>query len=49
MIEVKSPAIPELPFPGKKSSPWNAVTNLGDGKVYYYNTKTGATQTDAPF
>ena len=48
VIEVKNDNIPALPFPGKKSSQWQAISNLGNGETYYYNTKTGATQYEYP-
>ena len=58
--KVSSPLIPKLPFKnsassgttptaGKgKSSDWFMVTNLGDGDVYYFNEKSGATQFEKP-
>ena len=48
VIEVKNDNIPALPFPGKKSSPWQAISNLGNGETYYFNTKTGVTQYEYP-
>lgn len=55
---VSSPLIPKLPFKnsassadsaGKgRSSDWSKVTNLGDGDVYYFNSKTDVTQNEKP-
>lgn len=36
------------PIVGGKESPWNIVTNLGNGESYYYNLKSGVTQFDRP-
>ena len=58
-ILVSSNLIPKLPFKNKassmigsttggKESTWNIVTNLGSGESYYYNAKTGVTQTARP-
>ena len=49
IVQVKSPVIPGIKFPGKKASDWNIALNLGSGEAYYFNTKTGATSYDAPF
>mmetsp|Transcript_37028 Transcript_37028/g.84587 ORF Transcript_37028/g.84587 Transcript_37028/m.84587 type:complete len:246 (-) Transcript_37028:124-861(-) len=54
--KVLSPLIPKLPFknsassspPKGKTSEWNAVTNMGDGETYYFNTKTQETTYDKP-
>jgi len=54
---VSSPLIPKLPFKngassapkvGGKASDWSSVTNLGDGKVYFYNSKTDETTYQKP-
>lgn len=58
-VRVSSGLIPKLPFQnaasnplpskvGGKESPWNMVVNLGSGETYYYNEKTGVTQTAHP-
>jgi hypothetical protein len=58
-VVVKSNLIPKLPFKniassgtgsptGGRESPWNIVTNLGNGESYYYNAKSGLTQFDRP-
>jgi hypothetical protein len=53
-VRVASDLIPKLPFTnvvavtGGKESPWNSVTNMGSGEVYYYNEKTGVTQYTKP-
>lgn len=52
-VRVASDLIPKLPFTnvvakGGKESPWNAVTNMGSGEVYFYNEKTGVTQYARP-
>lgn len=59
-VRVASPLIPKLPFKNaankavskvagdKKPSDWSIVTNLGDGKSYYYNEKTGMSRTEKP-
>jgi hypothetical protein len=58
-VVVASNLIPKLPFKnmasdkiggptGGKESPWSIVTNLGNGESYYYNVKTGVTQTARP-
>jgi len=58
-VIVQSNLIPKLPFKnrassmigsptGGKESAWNIVTNLGTGESYYYNVKTGVTQTARP-
>ena len=46
-VEVKSPLIPKWPF-GNRRSAWNKVTNMGNGQAYYFNEKTGETQTEDP-
>lgn len=46
-VQVKSPLIPKWPF-GVQTSEWNRVTNLGSGKVYYFNSKTGKVQYGEP-
>lgn len=46
-LEIKSPLIPKWPF-GRKESDWNKVTNMGNGEVYYFNSRTGETQTKEP-
>ena len=55
--KVKSPLIPQLPFKNSassapaasgRSSNWFMVTNMGDGEVYYFNSKTDVTQTEKP-
>lgn len=55
--KVSNPLIPKLPFKNiassssgatGKESDWSSVTNLGDGDVYYFNTKTGETTFDKP-
>ena len=54
--KVSSPLIPKLPFKNSassapvkgKTSEWNAVTNLGDGETYYFNTKTQETTYNKP-
>ena len=48
VIVVTNKNIPSLPFPGKKTSNWQAVTNMGDGDCYYYNIKTGVIQSEVP-
>jgi len=58
-VLVQSNLIPKLPFKnqassmigaptGGKESPWSIVTNLGSGESYYYNVKSGVTQTSRP-
>ena len=46
-LQVKSPLIPKWPF-GAEASDWNKVTNMGNGKVYYFNSKTGQVQYEQP-
>eukprot|EP00629_Pelagomonadales_sp_RCC1024_P006993 CAMPEP_0119274894 /NCGR_PEP_ID=MMETSP1329-20130426/12878_1 /TAXON_ID=114041 /ORGANISM="Genus nov. species nov., Strain RCC1024" /LENGTH=233 /DNA_ID=CAMNT_0007275245 /DNA_START=43 /DNA_END=741 /DNA_ORIENTATION=+ len=46
-VTVANPAIPKLPV-GSGTSDWNAVTNIGSGATYYFNTKTGVTQYTNP-
>lgn len=46
-VQIKSPLIPKWPF-GKRKWDWSKVTNMGNGDVYYFNTKTGATQYEEP-
>lgn len=46
-IEIKSPLIPKWPF-GRRKSEWNRVTNVGDGEIYFFNSKTGETQMEEP-
>jgi len=59
-VRVASNLIPQLPFKNLasasvtpsgqtgKESQWNVVTNMGNGELYYYSTKTGATQFEKP-
>ena len=56
-IRIASPLIPKLPFKkavnavkstGDKPSDWSIVTNLGNGKSYYYNEKSGTSQLEKP-
>lgn len=46
-VQLKSPLIPKWPF-GVQSSDWNRVTNLGSGRVYYFNSRTGQVQYEEP-
>jgi hypothetical protein len=56
-VRVSSPLIPKVPFKndatsttkfGNKPSEWSLVTNLGNGKSYYYNEKTGVSTLEKP-
>lgn len=57
-VRVASPLIPQLPFKNPaassplasdaKTSDWFVVTNMGSGKSYYYNDKTGDTTYQKP-
>lgn len=54
-VVVRSDLIPKLPFKNAAGSPksgresqWNVVTNMGNGEVYYFNSKTSETQFDRP-
>jgi hypothetical protein len=46
-VEVRSPLIPKWPF-GRRKSDWSQVTNMGNGEIYYFNTKTGETTLEKP-
>ena len=46
-VTITSPGLPKLPI-GGGTSDWQAITNVGSGATYYYNTKTGVTTYDSP-
>jgi len=51
--KVSNPLIPKLPLKKSsgatgKTSDWASVTNLGDGDMYYFNSKTGETTFEKP-
>jgi hypothetical protein len=46
-VEIKSSLIPKWPF-GERKSEWNKVINMGDGAVYYFNSKTQETRLEPP-
>ena len=46
-VTIVNPSLPKLPI-GGGTSDWSAVTNVGSGATYYFNSKTGVTQFESP-
>lgn len=46
-VTIVNPSLPKLPI-GGGSSDWSAITDVGSGATYYFNSKTGVKQLEYP-